>query len=297
MEKYEVSYVDLDTGETIAYRKAGNGSKTYVLIHGNISSSVWFEELMEELAKGDRTIYALDIPGCGDSTYNRPLESLHDISRDVSAFILKFDLRDIFLLGWSTGGGIAMETAADLPERVKKLILLSSVGITGYPIYKRTIFTPLSTELIRTRKDMYEFNAMVRPMLSMFSKHNKYLMRGMMEQGIYTKKIPRDEYIDKYVDGALKQRNYVDILTAIVNFNMTDKRVRGIDGSGRANLIKAPIYIIHGDRDVIVDDSFAEETAEYFGTQGEFKMFRGCGHSIVTDDFEGLIKYIIRIEN
>lgn len=296
MEKYKVSYVDLSTGETLAYRKAGTGKKTYVLVHGNLCSSVWFEELMEELSKGDRTLYAIDIPGCGDSSYNRMLESLHDISRDLTEFITKFNLKDVYLLGWSTGGGISLETAADIPERIKSVTLLSALGITGYPIYKKTIFTPLSTELIRTREDMYEFNMMVRPMLSMFKRQNKYLMKGMLERGIYTKRIPNDEYLDKYIDGSLKQRNYIDILTCIVNFNMTDKKISGVYGSGRGKLVKAPVHIIHGDSDVIVDDSYAFETSEYFGAQADIKIFRGCGHSIVTDDFEGLINYLISIE-
>ena len=291
VEKYEVNYVDLYTGEKIAYRKAGDGDRTMVLVHGNLSSSVWFEELMEELSD-QATLYAIDIAGCGDSSYNRISVSLREMSKDLTAFINVMDLEDVTLLGWSTGGGIALETAADIPNRIREVILLSSVGITGYPIFKSSIFMPFSHDLIRTREEMRIYNPMVSAVKSIYKSQNVFVVKGLSERMIYHKTIPEDELATKYAYGTLKQRNYVDILTAIVNFNMTNESVRGVEGSGRARLVKAPIYVIHGDSDIICDLSEAEKTAEYFGTRAELKIFRGCGHSIATDDFDGLVDYI-----
>lgn len=290
-DKYPLSYIDLSSGETIAYRMAGSVGRTFLLIHGNLSSSIWFEELMDELSK-DNIVYALDLPGFGDSSYKRIQISLYDISRDVTDFILKLGLKDINLLGWSTGGGIALETAATIPERISSIILLSSVGLKGYPMYKRDFFAPFSMELIRTREEMFQYNALVGPVLSMFRTQNKYLMKGMMERIFYVKKIPDDDFVEKCIDGAMKQRNYVDILTALVNFNMTNSYIDGLKGSGRADLVKAPIHIIHGDCDQICDLDGAEFASSYFGTQADLKIFRGCGHSILTDDFEGVVNYI-----
>lgn len=290
-ELYDVSFVDVSTGETIAYRKAGNKGSTFLLIHGNTSSSVWFEEMMDDLSK-DHTVYALDLPGFGDSSYNRVQKSLYDISRDVSDFILKLGLKDIYLLGWSTGGGIALETAATIPDRIERVILLSSVGIKGYPLYKRSLFSPFSTELIRTREDMLKYNALIGPVLSIFKTSNRYVVREMMERYIYGFKRPPEYLIEKYIDGTLKQRNYVDILTAIANFNMTDEFVDGVKGSGRYKLVKAYVHVIHGDRDMICDVDSAIYTSKYYGLQSDLKIFRGCGHSIMTDNPEGLVEYI-----
>ncbi|MDO5026739.1 MAG: alpha/beta hydrolase [Tissierellia bacterium] len=291
MEKYKVSYIDLNTGEKIAYRKAGNGLKTFVLIHGNISSSVWFEELMEGLSK-DYTLYALDLPGFGDSSYNRVIKSLYDLSRDVTEFIIKLNLDDVILLGWSTGGGVALETAANIPGLIDRVILLSSVSITGYPMYKRDIFAPFSTEYIRTREEMFRYNALVSPMMSMFRTSNKHMLKKGLELMMYGTKAPDDALVDKYVCGAIKQRNYVDILTALVNFNMTNMVKGGIKGSDRAKLIKAYVHVIHGDQDKIADVEGAVFTSKYLGLQADLKIFRGCGHSIVTDNYDGLITYL-----
>lgn len=291
MEKYGISYIDLITGEKIAYRKAGHKSKTFVLIHGNISSSVWFEEMMEDLSK-DYTVYALDLPGFGDSSYNRVIKSLYDLSKDVTDFINKLDLKDVVLLGWSTGGGVALETAANIPEKIDRVILLSSVGITGYPMYKRDIFAPFSTEYIRTREEMFQYNSLVGPMMSMFKNANRNMLKRGLEMMMYEHRLPDRKLIEKYVDGAIKQRNYVDILTALVNFNMTNLVKGGVMGSDRARLIKSYVHVIHGDDDKICDLESAIFTSKYFGLQSDLKIFRGCGHSIVTDNFTKLMLYI-----
>lgn len=294
MEKYKLSYVDLNTGERIAYRKAGNGDKTFVLIHGNISSSVWFEEMMEDLSR-DYTLYALDLPGFGDSSYNRVIKSLYDLSRDVTDFIVKLGLEDVILLGWSTGGGVALETAANLPGLIDRVVLLSSVGITGYPMYKRDIFAPFSMEYIRTREEMFKYNALVGPMMSMFKVSNRDMLKKGLERMMYTNRIPDQDLVEKYVTGAIKQRNYVDILTALVNFNMTNLVRGGIKGSDRSKLIKAYVHVIHGDEDKICDVEDAVFTSKYLGLQADLKIFRGCGHSIMTDNFEGLMNHIRNI--
>lgn len=291
MAKFSVSYIDTSTGENIAYREAGQGERTFVLVHGNTSSSVFFEDLMEELAK-DNKVYALDLAGFGDSTYNRILYSLFDMSKDLSEFIIKLDLKNVYLLGWSTGGGVCLETAVDLPDRIKQVYLLSSVGLKGYHIYKKTIFTPLSTELVRTREEMLDYNLLASPMISMFKSKNRNMMRGVLDHSIYTKKKPPADKYNEYIDAALKQRNYLDVLTALVNFNITNDVIDGVKGSGRIDFLKCPVKIIHGDYDIVCDLSNARETFDYLGLQSELKIFRGCGHSIMTDNFEGLVKYI-----
>ena len=48
---------------------------------------------------------------------------------------LKVDSFD--LLGWSLGGGVALELASTLKTRVKHLILVASTTHKGYPIFKK----------------------------------------------------------------------------------------------------------------------------------------------------------------
>ena len=107
MKHYPVHTVDLGTNEMVAYRQAGSQGPIVVLVHGNMSSSVHYQVVMERL-ENNYQVYALDLVGFGDTTYNRQLESLHDFSKEVTAFIERFDLQNVNIVGWSTGGGIVL---------------------------------------------------------------------------------------------------------------------------------------------------------------------------------------------
>jgi len=98
--------VDLPNGETIAYREMGEGSKVLLLIHGNYCSSVHMDIIMDNMPEGYK-IYAPDLRGYGDSTYNTPISSLKELAGDVKLLADKLGLKefDVFRLvpGWRSG--------------------------------------------------------------------------------------------------------------------------------------------------------------------------------------------------
>ncbi|BFH12125.1 hypothetical protein J6TS7_08350 [Paenibacillus dendritiformis] len=73
-------------------------------------------------------LYAIDLRGFGISTYHQPIRALRDFADDVKLFARELGLDRFAVMGCSTGGGVAMELAADWPEAVTKLILLASVS-------------------------------------------------------------------------------------------------------------------------------------------------------------------------
>ena len=119
LKEYPVHLLELPNGETIAYREAGAGEKTLLLIHGNMSSSIHWDVLIEQLEEHFR-IYAVDLRGFGDSTYHSPINSIKDFADDVKAFVAQKGIAEFAVAGWSTGGGVALELAADLPEQVDR---------------------------------------------------------------------------------------------------------------------------------------------------------------------------------
>ena len=286
MKDYPVNYIELSTGENIAYRQAGNKDRVFVLIHGNMSSSVHMQVLMEEL-EDDFTVYAIDMAGFGGSSYNRQLDTLHDFSRDITEFILKKDLKDVYILGWSAGGGAILETAADIPERIKKVFLMSSVGIQGYPMYKKnSLNQPILTEMIYKREDIESDPVQVVPVIKALESGNDQFMKLVWDATIYSKVKPPKEDYDKYFEATMKQRNIVDMDVALANFNMTNEFNGVVEGSGRMDKIKAPVVILHGEKDIIVPIDFAKLTKEKFGDQADFIIFKGASHSLLTDDID-----------
>ena len=91
-----------------------------VLIHGwGMHSGVW-HPLVKRLSE-HYILYLIDLPGMGRS---RPVEPyhLHSISDEVAQVIP--GVCDV--LGWSLGGLVAQRIALNQPDRIRRLILVSS---------------------------------------------------------------------------------------------------------------------------------------------------------------------------
>ena len=105
--------------------------KTVVLIHGNVSSSLFWQEIMQDLPSELRVI-AIDLRGFGD-TENAPVDAtrgVRDFSDDVWATLEALGLSTAHLVGWSMGAGVAMQYALDHP--VLSLTLQSPVSPYGF---------------------------------------------------------------------------------------------------------------------------------------------------------------------
>ena len=82
--------------------------KTLLLIHGNFSSSLFFTPMFDRLPK-DIKVIAPDLRGFGDSTYYRRISSLNDLAEDLYLFMQAKDIKKVDVIGWSLGGGVALE--------------------------------------------------------------------------------------------------------------------------------------------------------------------------------------------
>jgi len=122
----KLGYVNTAFGQ-VHYREAGGGP-TVVLLHESPLSGVVFEKALSFLGKHVRAI-APDTPGYGASTApSRPL-SIEGYASRMSKLLDLLGLNEIALVGNHTGASIAIELAANEPERIKALIVL------GPPIF------------------------------------------------------------------------------------------------------------------------------------------------------------------
>lgn len=283
MEKYEVKYVNLKNGETMAYRQSGDYGPVLLMIHGNQTSSLFFEDFIGKFENRCR-VYAIDLIGCGDSSYNREINSLREFSTDVALFMEAMELEDAFILGWSTGGGIAMELAADHTNLVQKLILMDSVSVKGYEFYAfEGEFIPVFNKRIFKREDLEKNSVVVTPMLIALENKDRIFIKAVFDGIVFNRKNPDKELFDLYIDAALKQRNFLDFSTALAQFNMTHENNGVVEGSGRSDLIKCPIVIIHGEDDLIIDVKNAKGMKEYFGNQASFHIIANSSHNPMMD--------------
>lgn len=105
--------------------------RTVVLVHGNVSSSLFWQEIMQDLP-GDLRVVAIDLRGFG-KTENAPVDAIRgvrDFSDDVHATLVALAIDSAHLVGWSLGGGVVMQYAINHP--VLSLTLQAPVSPYGF---------------------------------------------------------------------------------------------------------------------------------------------------------------------
>jgi pimeloyl-ACP methyl ester carboxylesterase len=115
------------TGGSIAYTIAGDGP-ALLLIHGLGGTRKTWRYLIDDLAR-THTVIAPDLPGHGESDPPAGDYSLGAHACALRDLILSLGYRRFSLAGHSLGGGIALQTAYQFPERIDRLLLISSGGL------------------------------------------------------------------------------------------------------------------------------------------------------------------------
>lgn len=114
-----------------------------VFVHGNVSSSVFWEETMLALPAQYRAI-AVDLRGFGDSE-TAPVDAtrgLGDFTDDLHALVEALKLARFHLVGWSMGGGVGMRYITDHPAQARSLTLISPMSPYGFGGTKDASGTP-----------------------------------------------------------------------------------------------------------------------------------------------------------
>lgn len=106
---------------------------TVVFVHGNVSSSLFFQPMMASLPDSVRS-YAIDLRGFGGSE-TLPVDAtrgVQDFSDDVASVLDALETGAVHLVGWSMGGGVVMQLLLDRPDLVASLTLISPVSPYGF---------------------------------------------------------------------------------------------------------------------------------------------------------------------
>ena len=107
-----------------------------VLLHGGSGSWTHWVRNVEHLAK-HRHVWALDIPGFGDSDLPQGAHDADDLTPYVAdIFRHTFGPRSVDVMGFSFGGMLAGMLAAQYPETVRQMIL---VGVPGLGLFGRKL--------------------------------------------------------------------------------------------------------------------------------------------------------------
>jgi pimeloyl-ACP methyl ester carboxylesterase len=123
LRAHEGDYAHVN-GLEMYYEVHGTG-EPLILLHGGVGAIEMFGEVLPLLAQG-RQVIAADLQAHGRTAdIDRPL-SFESMADDIRALIEYLGLEEADVLGYSLGGGIALQTAIRHPQVVRKLVLVST---------------------------------------------------------------------------------------------------------------------------------------------------------------------------
>jgi pimeloyl-ACP methyl ester carboxylesterase len=107
------------------YYEIHGAGEPLILLHGGFGVTGSFEQSLPALAE-NRQVIAVELQGHGHTAdISRPL-SFEQMADDVAALIKHLGIESSDILGYSLGGGAALQTAIRHPILVRKLVVVSA---------------------------------------------------------------------------------------------------------------------------------------------------------------------------
>jgi len=139
------------SGANIFQRKYNSSvnKKNMVLIHGwSFTSKNWEDAgIFDHLASFGFNAYAVDYPGFGKSPVSEKYRLARgDITRGpkfVNDYLSSLDLNHTFLLGASMGGGIAILSALEYPQKIDGIVAVAPAWIEKEELKMKALEKPV----------------------------------------------------------------------------------------------------------------------------------------------------------
>jgi len=243
-------------GANIRYFRFGTGPPI-VLLHGLGESAIIWAYNLESLSK-KYTVYALDLPGHGNSDNPKWKYSLNNFVEFLSSFLSTLNLQNPHLIGHSLGGMIALETAFKQPKQLGKLVLVDSAGLgKELASFLKIMTLPLVGEL------------MTMP--------TKAGLRFLLKQVIPDPQgIPND-----LVESLAHERNRKGNKQSMLRILRSGINIRGIHfhliDLLRLEYLNVPTYVLWGRDDKIFPYSHGKNAAMRL-PRGRLTVLDDCGH-------------------
>ncbi|PPS73378.1 MULTISPECIES: alpha/beta fold hydrolase [Streptomyces] len=216
---------------TLRYLKAGSGAPL-VLLHTVRTQAEHFRLLIPSIAE-QYTVYALDLPGMGYSeivpgaSYDEPA-----MRAGVVRLLTELDIHDVTLVGESMGAVLALTTAADLPERVRRVVAVNTYDFRG-GIARSSLLARVVVSGVLTPG--------VGPVIA--GVEPKPALRKILQGGLGDKSALREDYVDELLKVG-GRTGYPAVARAVYQ-NLPSL----IAARSRYPEVKAPVHLVYGEKD------------------------------------------------
>jgi 3-oxoadipate enol-lactonase len=226
----------------VHYRERGQGTPA-LLIHGNWTTSLWWQPTLELLPPGLRAI-AYDVRGRGRTQGPAIPQAIPTLAEDLHGLMDSLGIIRAHLLGHSLGSAIAMQLALDHPERVHTLAVLAPAWVDGMPAAYNLPSHQLS---VHDSRDYYAS-----------------ALRGMAPSA------PDDALWQQLLDEGHQQRREASLATlhALVDW-APGERLKALHG--------IPSLVVSGEKDMLSTVEMGQRCASLLGAR--HLVMKGVGHS------------------
>lgn len=234
-------------GLDINYIVEGEGEPVIVL-HGwgaNINTVLPIVNILKDRYK----VYALDLPGFGESEEPKEPISSFEYAKIVKDFIVDEGIEKASFIGHSFGGKLSIIMGSKYPDMVNKIVLIDSAGL----IPKRGIDYYVKVYSFKSLRFIY--------------KNFLFWLKDEKRMEKFYKKFGSTDYRDS--SGVMRK-----ILVIVVNENLKDL----------LKDIKAPTLIIWGDEDTDTPLYMAKTMEKEIKDSG-LVVLEGAGHYSYIDDY------------
>ncbi|MEE3373226.1 MAG: acetoin dehydrogenase dihydrolipoyllysine-residue acetyltransferase subunit [Planctomycetota bacterium] len=239
-------FVDV-AGRRLRYLKMGDSGCPALLLHGftgNLDNWLFNHATLAQ----DRAVYALDLPGHGQSSKDVGTGDVQTLVGVVLDWMDQLELPQVHLIGHSLGGAIALQCALKAAHRVRSCTLIAPAGLG------------------------VEINAgYLRGIVS--SGRRKELKAHLQQLYADPQRVSR-----QMTDDVLRYKRLDGVAAALTL--LLDGLVAGNDQAhvcrDRLAALEPPALVLWGEKDAIIPVSHARDLPDHF----EIERYADCGHMV-----------------
>ncbi len=252
---------------TIFYRDEGEGTPV-LLLHGHTLDHRVFDDMMPHLLASGLRVLRPDLRGHGSSSMPEADYRFSDHAADMDAVLKAAGIDSASIVGFSLGGGIALEMALTRPKTVERMVLID-------PVMPDRPFEPAFMNNIRQVAKAARTEGIRAAMEGPWAKsplfaHSLTKPDVREKLAAIVREFPGAEYL------AVRR----------------DTPSRAWTVPSHLSEISIPVLVIAGEKDMPGFQAFAQEAAN--GIPGaRLVIIPDCGHLVPLEDPAGLAHLIV----
>jgi pimeloyl-ACP methyl ester carboxylesterase len=255
---------------SFAYRKLGPDSGVPVIFLHHLMAVLddWDPRVIDGIA-AQRRVIAFDNRGVGASGGSVP-PSIEAMGRDAIAFIRALGLKQVDLLGFSLGGGVAQMVALQAPDLVRRMILAGTGPRGGGGI----------DEINRIAVIAY-----LKAALTLSDPRN-FLFFPRTPDGKHAAK----DYFSRLKERTKDRDKPISLQARRAQLKAI--RTAGLSAPDDLSVITQPVFVANGDHDLMVDSSHSADMARRL-PNARLTIYPDSGHGGVFQHHQAFVPAVV----